>query len=43
MGSHHDLPSPVILSGTQFSTGEGWYVCVMVGNESCVGKILSKL
>ena len=41
--SHHDLPSPVLLSGTQFATGEGWYVSIMVGNESCVGKILSKL
>ena len=41
--THHDLPSPVMLSGTQFATGEGWYVCIVVGNDSCVGKILSKL
>ena len=42
-GNPHDLPSPVILSGTQFATGEGWFVCIMVGKNSCVGKILAKL
>jgi magnesium-transporting ATPase (P-type) len=39
----HDLPSPVLLSGTQISTGEGWFVCIVVGKYSCVGKILGKL
>ena len=24
-------------------TGEGWFVCVVVGNKSCLGKILEKL
>ena len=42
-GNPHDVPSPVLLSGTQFATGEGWFVCIMVGKESCVGKIMSKL
>lgn len=42
-GNPHDLPSPVILSGTQFATGEGWFICIMVGKNSCVGKILAKL
>ena len=41
--SHHELPSPVLLSGTQFVTGEGWYVSIVVGKVSCVGKILDKL
>lgn len=39
----HDIPSPLMLSGTQVSTGEGWFVCIVVGKNSCVGKILDKL
>jgi magnesium-transporting ATPase (P-type) len=39
----HDLPSPIMLSGTQVATGEGWFVCTMVGKRSCVGQILAKL
>jgi len=39
----HDLPSPVILSGTQVATGEGWFLVIVVGRNSCVGKIMSKL
>lgn len=27
----HDLPSPVLLSGTQIATGEGWFLVVVVG------------
>ena len=41
--NHHDLPSPVLLSGTQIATGEGWFVCIVVGKYSCVGKIMGKL
>jgi len=33
----------VLLSGTQFNTGEGAYVVVMVGKHSCVGKIMGVL
>jgi Ca2+ transporting ATPase len=40
---HHDLPSPLVLSGTQFATGEGWFIVVVVGKHSCVGKIFGKL
>lgn len=39
----HDVPSPVLLSGTQIATGEGYFLCVMVGKHSCVGKIMAKL
>lgn len=39
----HDLPSPLILSGTQIATGEGWFVCIVVGKNSCVGRILGTL
>jgi magnesium-transporting ATPase (P-type) len=39
----HDLPSPVILSGTQIATGEGWFLAIVVGKHSCVGKIMHTL
>lgn len=41
--SPHDLPSPLLLSGTQISTGEGWMLVIVVGKDSCVGKIMDKL
>jgi magnesium-transporting ATPase (P-type) len=41
--SPHDIPTPVLLSGTQFATGEGWFLVIVVGKMSCVGKIMSKL
>jgi Ca2+ transporting ATPase len=33
--SSHDLPSPIILSGTQVMTGEGLFMCIVVGDHSC--------
>lgn len=39
----HALPSPLLLSGTQITTGEGWFLIVVVGKNSCVGKIRDKL
>lgn len=39
----HDIPSPVLLSGTQIETGEGWFMVIVVGKNSCVGKIYAKL
>ena len=41
--SNHDLPSPIMLSGTQVSTGEGCVVSVVVCKDSCAGKRLDKL
>lgn len=41
--TNHDLPSPVMLSGTQIQTGEGWFMVVVVGKHSCLGKIRAKL
>lgn len=41
--SSHDIPSPILLSGTQVQTGEGWFLALMVGKNSCVGKIRSTL
>lgn len=43
VGGHHDVPSPVLLSGTQIATGEGWFLCIVVGKHTCKGKIMDKL
>lgn len=42
-GGPHDVTSPVLLSGTQISTGEGWFMALVVGKHSCDGKIKAKL
>lgn len=36
-----DVPSPVIVSGTKVASGEGKMVCLVVGKNSCIGKIKS--
>mmetsp|Transcript_30530 Transcript_30530/g.29997 ORF Transcript_30530/g.29997 Transcript_30530/m.29997 type:complete len:212 (-) Transcript_30530:1894-2529(-) len=41
--TNHDIPSPVLLSGTEIQTGEGWFMVIVVGKKSCVGKIYEKL
>ena len=35
----HEIPSPVMMSGTKVLTGEGKMIVVVVGELSCVGKI----
>lgn len=30
----HDVPSPILLSGTQIETGEGWFMVIVVGKNS---------
>ena len=39
----HSVPSPVLLSGTQIQTGQGWFLCVVVGELTCEGQIMSAL
>jgi magnesium-transporting ATPase (P-type) len=41
--SSHAVPSPIMLSGTQVATGEGWFVCTVVGDHSAIGQILKNL
>lgn len=40
---HHDVPSPIVLSGTQIQTGSGWFVCIVVGDMTCEGQILASV
>lgn len=35
----HEVPSPILLSGTKILSGEGKMVVLVVGQESCIGKI----
>lgn len=37
------LPSPIMMSGTSVAQGEGMMMAIMVGEESCLGKIIAKL
>jgi len=39
----HDVPSPILLSGTQIQTGQGWFVCLVVGESTCEGQILAAI
>lgn len=36
---HHDVPSPVLLSGTNIQNGKGKMMVIAVGIESAIGKI----
>ena len=36
---HHSVPSPVLLSGTKVISGEGFFLVIVVGDSSSVGKI----
>ena len=39
----HDVPSPIMLSGTKVLNGEGKFMISVVGESSCVGKIQALL
>lgn len=36
---HHDIPSPIILSGTKVLNGNGTMIVINVGRNSAIGKI----
>lgn len=38
-GEKHEIPSPILLSGTKILTGEGKMLILVVGDFSCIGKI----
>lgn len=39
----HDVPSPIMMSGTRMLTGEGRMLVLVVGEQSCLGKIQALL
>jgi P-type Ca2+ transporter type 2B len=39
----HEVPSPILLSGTKVLTGEGRMLVLVVGELSCIGKIRALL
>ena len=39
----HDVPSPILMSGTRVLSGEGKALVLVVGDSSCVGKISALL
>lgn len=38
-----EIPSPILLSGTQISVGEATCLVISVGEMSCMGKIMKKI
>jgi len=38
-GAANRIPSPILLSGTKIVNGEGIFICIVVGKDSCSGKI----
>jgi magnesium-transporting ATPase (P-type) len=42
-GGSHEITTSVLLSGTQVATGEDWFIAVVVGKNSCDGKIKAKI
>jgi magnesium-transporting ATPase (P-type) len=43
MMMRHALPSPIVLSGTNISGGEGKMITLMVGEDSALGQIIKTL
>jgi magnesium-transporting ATPase (P-type) len=39
----HEIPSPILLSGTKILSGEGRMMILVVGDQSCIGKIRALL
>jgi magnesium-transporting ATPase (P-type) len=39
----HEVPSPILMSGTRVLSGEGKMVVLVVGPDSCIGKIRALL
>jgi magnesium-transporting ATPase (P-type) len=39
----HKVPSPILLSGTKIVNGEGIFICIVVGVDSCSGKIRAQM
>lgn len=43
IANKHEVPSPIIMSGTKILSGEGKMVVLVVGDQSCIGKIRALL
>lgn len=43
LADKHEIPSPILLSGTKVLSGEGKMVVLVVGDLSCIGKIRALL
>lgn len=40
---YHAVPSPILLSGSRVTQGEGYFIVIAVGPRSCLGRIKAKL
>ena len=39
----HEVPSPIIMSGTKVLSGEGKFLILVVGERSCIGRVREKI
>lgn len=43
LADRHEVPSPIVMSGTKILSGEGRMLILVVGDESCIGRVRVKL
>ena len=43
LADRHEIPTPVLMSGTKVLSGEGKMVVIVVGKESCIGRVREKI
>ena len=43
LSNKHQIPTPILMSGTKVLSGEGKMIVLVVGKMSCIGKIRALL
>lgn len=43
LADRHEIPTPVLMSGTKILSGEGKMMITVVGKESCIGRVREKI
>jgi P-type Ca2+ transporter type 2B len=43
ISDRHEVPSPIVMSGTKVLSGEGKLLILVVGPRSCIGRVRAKL
>lgn len=43
LADRHEVPSPILMSGTKVLSGEGKMLILVVGDQSCIGRVRAKL
>jgi P-type E1-E2 ATPase len=43
LADRHEVPSPIVMSGTKVLSGEGKLLILVVGEKSCIGRVRAKI